>query len=64
MEGETVVSAMTNLLSTLGEVFTFLIGKVGQVLTVITENPIALIPVGVVLAYTIVKFALRILGIR
>lgn len=64
MEGETVVSAMANLLSTLGEVFTFLIGKVGQVLTVITENPIALIPVGVVLAYTIVKFALRILGIR
>lgn len=64
MDGETVVSAMANLLSTLGEVFTFLIGKVGQVLTVITENPIALIPVGVVLAYTIVKFALRILGIR
>ncbi len=64
MEGETVVSAMANLLSTLGEVFTFLIGKVGQVLSVITENPIALIPVGVVLAYTIVKFALRILGIR
>lgn len=64
MQGETVVSAMANLLSTLGEVFTFLIGKVGQVLSVITENPIALIPVGVVLAYTIVKFALRILGIR
>ena len=64
MEGENVVSAMANILSTLGEVFTFLIGKVGQVLTVITENPIALIPVGVVLAYTIVKFALRILGIR
>ncbi len=63
MESGTV-SAMGSLLSTLGEVFTFLIGKVGQVLSVITENPIALIPVGVVLAYTIVKFALRILGIR
>lgn len=64
MGSETVVNAMSSLLSTLGEVFTFLIGKVGQVLSVITENPIALIPVGVVLAYTIVKFALRILGIR
>lgn len=63
MESGTV-SAMGSLLSTLGEVFTFLIGKVGQVLSVITENPIALIPVGVGLAYTIVKFALRILGIR
>lgn len=63
MESGTV-SAMGSLLGTLGEVFTFLIGKVGQVLSVITENPIALIPVGVVLAYTIVKFALRILGIR
>lgn len=64
MGSETSLNAMTSLLSTLGEVFTFLIGKVGQVLSVITENPIALIPVGVVLAYTIVKFALRILGIR
>lgn len=63
MESGTV-SAMGSLLTTLGEVFTFLIGKVGQVLSVITDNPIALIPVGVVLAYTIVKFALRILGIR
>lgn len=63
MESGTV-SAMGSLLGTLGEVFSFLIGKVGQVLSVITENPIALIPVGVVLAYTIVKFALRILGIR
>ena len=63
MEEVTAVT-MTSLLSTLGEVFTFLIGKVGSVLEVITTHPIALIPVGVVLAYTIVKFALRILGIR
>lgn len=61
---EVAEMTMTSLLSTLGEVFTFLIGKVGAVLDVITTHPIALIPVGVVLAYTIVKFALRILGIR
>lgn len=64
MENEATVSVMTELLTKLGDVFTFLIGKVGDVLDVITSHPIALIPVGVVLAYTIVKFSLRILGIR
>lgn len=55
---------MAELLTSLGAVFTFLIGKVADVFGIITANPIAMIPVGVVLAYTIVKFALRILGIR
>lgn len=55
---------MAELLTSLGAVFTFLIGKVADVFAIITANPIAMIPVGVVLAYTIVKFALRILGIR
>lgn len=64
MENPATVSVMTELLTKLGDVFTFLIGKVGDVLDVITGHPIALIPVGVVLAYTIVKFSLRILGIR
>jgi len=53
---------MAGLLADLGAVFTFLIGKVGAVFQVITDNPIALIPIGVILAYTIIKFTRRILG--
>lgn len=55
---------MAQLLESLGSVFTFLIGKVGDVFGIVASHPLALIPVGVVLAYTIVKFALRILGVR
>ena len=45
---------ITNVLGVLGEVFTFLIGKIGDVVTVVMENPLLLIPIGVVLAYTII----------
>ena len=44
-----------SVLGILGEVFTFLIGKIGDVVTVVMENPLLLIPIGVVLAYTIIK---------
>ena len=43
-----------SVLAVLGEVFTFLIGKIGDVVTVVMENPLLLIPIGVVLAYTII----------
>ena len=45
---------ITAVLGVLGEVFTFLIGKIGDVVTVVMENPLLLIPIGVVLAYTII----------
>jgi len=56
------MTTITSLLDSLGAVFTFLIGKVGEVFAVITANPIALIPIGVIFAYTIIKFTRRILG--
>lgn len=43
-----------SVLAVLGEVFTFLIGKIGDVVTVVMENPLLLIPIGVILGYTII----------
>ncbi len=45
---------MTSLLEVLGAVFTFVIGKIGDVVTIVVENPLLLIPIGVILMATII----------
>ena len=45
---------MTALLGVLGEVFTYVIGKIGDVVTIVMENPLLLIPIGVILMATII----------
>lgn len=49
-------SDITGLLELLGSVFTFLTGKIGAIVTIITEQPLLLIPIGVTLGYVIFKF--------
>lgn len=61
MEGA-ASTTMTSLLATLGEVVKTLIDNVGTVFEVIASHPIALIWVGVSIAFVIVKFAKYILG--
>ena len=62
MDGQTTVSAIESLLTTLGQVVTQLINYVGSVWNLISTHPIALIGVGIGLAFTAVKFAKYILG--
>ena len=45
---------MTGLLGVLGEVFTYVISKIGDLVTVVMENPLLLIPIGVILMATII----------
>lgn len=62
MENATV-SSISDVLTSLGSVFTWLVGKVGEVFSVIQTYPIALIPIGISIAFVAIKFAKRILGI-
>lgn len=45
---------MQSLLAVLGEVFTYVIGKIGDVVTIVMENPLLLVPIGVILMATII----------
>lgn len=54
---------IATVLSNLGSVFTFLMGKVGDVFNTIQTYPIALVPIGAAIAFTCVRFAKNILGI-
>ena len=49
-------ASLSTVLTQLGSIFTTLIGQVAKVFEVITNYPIALIPVGVGLAFVAVKF--------
>ena len=45
---------VTGVLEILKEVFKFIIGALGDIVSVIMANPLLLIPIGVVLTYTII----------
>ena len=47
---------MEGVLEVLGAVFTYLVSKIGDLVTVVMENPLLLIPIGVTLGYVIIKF--------
>jgi len=54
---------LTEVLTNLGSVMTFLMGKVGDVFNIIQSYPIALIPIGITIGFVCVKFTKYILGI-
>ena len=49
-------SDVTSVLETVGAVFTYLIGKIGDLVQVIMQNPLLLIPIGITLGYVVVRF--------
>lgn len=54
------VEQLTGVLELLGSVVTFFFGKIGSVVTIVMENPLLLIPVGVVMAYTVISIFKRL----
>ncbi len=58
MDAATNASAadITSVLEVIGAVFTYLIGKIGDLVTVIMQNPLLLIPIGITLGYVVVRF--------
>lgn len=57
MEGTAAASAeqITSVLNVLKVVFDFIIESLGTIVEVIMANPLLLIPIGVVLTYTIIR---------
>lgn len=57
MEGATAASAeqITSVLNVLKVVFDFIIESLSTIVNVIMANPLLLIPIGVVLTYTIIR---------
>lgn len=57
MEGSTAATAeqITGVLEVLKTVFDFIIESLGTIVEVIMANPLLLIPIGVVLTYTIIR---------
>ena len=47
---------VTSLLDVLKSVFTFLVGQLSDLVEVIVSNPLLLIPIGITIAFVIVKF--------
>lgn len=54
--GATASTTITNVLTQLTEVFTWLIGKIGDLVGVIMAQPLLLIPIGITLSYVVVRF--------
>ena len=46
-------SDMNSLLETIGTVFTYVIGKLGDIASIVMQTPLLLIPIGVILVATI-----------
>lgn len=53
-------SSVTSVLEVLGAVFTYLVGKIGDLVDVIMANPLLLIPIGITLGYVIIRFFRKI----
>lgn len=53
---DTATPTITSVLTQLTEVFTWLIGKIGDLVTVIMAQPLLLIPIGITLSYVVVRF--------
>lgn len=54
--GATASTTITSVLTQLTEVFTWLIGKIGDLVGVIMVQPLLLIPIGITLSYVVVRF--------
>lgn len=53
---EAASTTITSVLTQLTEVFTWLIGKIGDLVGVIMAQPLLLIPIGITLSYVVVRF--------
>ena len=51
---------VTQVLDLLGSVVTWLFGQITALVTVVMENPLLLIPIGVILCYTVISVFKRI----
>lgn len=56
-------AGLTGVLNDITSIYTTLIGNVGEVFNIIQTYPVALIPIGITLAFTSVKFCKYILGL-
>ena len=57
MEATAATAAnVTSVLEVLGAVFTYLVGKIGDIVEVIMSQPLLLIPIGITLGYVIFRF--------
>ena len=57
MEATAATAAnVTSVLEVLGAVFTYLFGKIGDIVEVIMSQPLLLIPIGITLGYVIFRF--------
>lgn len=57
MEPATPATAaqVTGVLEVLGSVVDFILSKIGDVVNIVMSNPLLLIPIGIILLYTIIS---------
>lgn len=51
---------ITAVLGLLGDVATWMFGKISDVVTIVMENPLLLIPIGIVITYAIINVFKRL----
>lgn len=57
MEATVATAEQINgVLDVLGSVFTFLVSKIGDLVSIIMEQPLLLIPIGITIGYVILRF--------
>lgn len=52
--------SVTTVLGVLGSVVTWLFSQISEVVTIVMENPLLLIPIGVIMAYTVIAIFKRL----
>lgn len=55
-EASTSTATVTSVLTTLKEVFTWLMDQIGTLVNLVMSQPLLLIPIGITLAYVVVRF--------
>lgn len=57
MEAQVATAEQINgVLDVLGSVFTFLVSKIGDLVSIIMAQPLLLIPIGITIGYVILRF--------
>lgn len=52
--------SLTSVLGLLGTVVTWLFEQIGAIVTIVMENPLLLIPIGVIMTYTVISVFKRL----
>lgn len=55
-EAASSTATVTSVLGTLKEVFTWLMEQIGTLVNLVMNQPLLLIPIGITLAYVVVRF--------